>query len=52
MTKSKGYETAEGATFNTRTAAFFIPNAKVKRYLYFFTCQKCASEFTLTELAK
>ena len=52
MTKNKGYETVEGNVFNTKTEAFFDPNAKVKHYLYFFTCQQCGSEFTLNELAK
>ena len=52
MIKSKGYETVEGNVFNSKTEAFFAPNAKVKHYLYFFTCQQCGSEFTLNELAK
>ena len=51
MIKSKGYETVEGRVFNRKADAFFIPNAKVKHYLYFFTCQQCNSEFTLSELS-
>lgn len=51
MIKSKGYETVKGAVFNGKTDPFFIQNAKVKHYRYFFTCQQCNSEFTLSELS-
>ena len=52
MIKRKGDETAEGSTFNKKTDPFFVPNAKVKHYLYIFTCQECGNEFTLNELSK
>lgn len=52
LIKSKGYETVEGSIFNTKTAAFFVPTAKVKHYLYIFTCKNCGTEFTLSELSK
>lgn len=52
LVKSKGYETVEGSVFNSKTAAFFIPNSKIKHYLYFYNCEKCGAEFTLSELAK
>lgn len=51
MIKSKGYETIEGRLVNRKSDGFFVPNAKVKRYLYFFTCQECGSEYTLNELS-
>ena len=50
--KNKRYETVKGAEFNSKTEAFFIPNAKVKHYLYFFTCEKCGAEYSLNELVK
>lgn len=52
MVKIKRYETVKGAEFNSKTEAFFIPNAKVKHYLYFFTCEKCGAEYSLNELIK
>lgn len=52
MTKSKGYETVEGSALNNKTEDFFVPSARVKHYLYFYTCQACGSEFTLSELSK
>ena len=52
MIKRKGYETVYGAAFNKKIDAFFTPNAKVKHYLYFFTCPNCGAQFTLSELSK
>lgn len=52
MIKNKGYETLDGSVFNSKSDPFFIQNAKVKHYLYIFTCQQCGSEYTLDELAK
>lgn len=52
LLQSKGYETVDGSTFNSRTESFFIPNPKVKHYVYYFNCEDCGAEFTLSELAK
>lgn len=52
MTKFKGYETVDGAVFNNRTSDFFVQNAKVKHYLYFFHCPTCKNDYRLSELAK
>lgn len=52
LIKSKGYETVEGAKFNSRSSAFFVSNTNVKHYLYFYNCEKCNAEYTLSELAK
>ena len=50
MDKRKDYETAKGSEFNSKSSAFFIPHAKVKHYIYSFTCPKCGSQYTLKEL--
>lgn len=52
MKKYKGFETVEGLVFNNRTSAFFVPNAKVKHYLYFFHCPNCGLDYRLSDLAK
>lgn len=52
MNKRKGFETAEGAKFNSKADPFFASNAKVKHYIYFFICQDCGRQYTLAELAK
>lgn len=52
LTKSKVYETVDGSAFNGKSEAFFIPHAKVKHYLYLFTCSNCGTQFTLSELSK
>jgi len=52
LIKSKGYETVAGETFNSKSDAFFVPNAKVKHFLYFFNCYQCGAEFTLNELSR
>lgn len=51
LIKGKGYETVDGYVFNNKTESFYVPNAKVKHYLYFFTCQNCGTQFTLSELS-
>ncbi len=52
LVKRKGFESVKGEQLNTGSDALFIPNAQVKHYLYFFTCQSCGREYTLEELAK
>lgn len=51
LQKHKGYEIVEGRNVNTKRDAFFKPNAKVKKYYYYFTCQSCGKSITLTEMA-
>lgn len=52
LCKSKGYETEDGALFNRKADAFFIPSVSVKHYFYSFNCTQCGGEFTLNELSK
>lgn len=52
LQKKKSYETMKGSELNSKADPIFVPNAKVKHYLYFFTCQQCGSEYALNELAK
>ena len=52
MTRSKGYETVDGREVNSSSDAFFVPNAKIKRYQYFYSCERCGREYTLHELAE
>lgn len=52
MIKSKGFETKIGSDLNSKANAFFVPNARVKHYLYYYTCQNCGSRFTLNELSE
>lgn len=51
MEKQKKYESVEGSTLNSKSSAFFIQNAKVKKYIYFFYCPDCKSGFSLCELS-
>ena len=51
MDQSKGYETRTGAELNSHTNDFFVPNANVKKYMYFYTCQECGTRYSLKELA-
>ena len=52
MLKNKCAETVDGAKFNTMSVPLYIQGREVKSYYYSFTCEKCGSEYTLTELAK
>ena len=52
MTKEKGYQTVRGADLNSKADPFFVPNARVKQYQYYFDCRKCGARFTLNELSK
>lgn len=51
LQKVKGYETRSGAELNSKADPMFVPQIKVKRYRYSFTCRECGSSFTLEELA-
>lgn len=52
MLKNKCAETVDGAKFNTMSVPLYIQGREIKSYYYSFTCEKCGSEYTLTELAK
>ncbi|MCB6415376.1 hypothetical protein LI221_09930 [Faecalimonas umbilicata] len=52
MEKSKGYRTVRGETLNSSANAFFVQNARIKQYVYNYTCQQCGASYTLDELAK
>lgn len=52
LQKSKGYETVAGAVFNNRSDPFFVQNAKVKHYVYIFTCKQCGGQYLLRDLVK
>lgn len=52
MTKNKCAETVDGAKFNTVSVPLYIRGREIKSYYYSFTCVKCGSEYTLSELAK
>lgn len=52
MSKEKCCETVDGSVFNTNSVPLYISGRKVRHYFYRFTCRKCDSEYTLTELAE
>ena len=52
MIKNKCAETVDGAKFNTVSVPLYVQGREIKCYYYSFTCEKCNSEFTLSELAK
>ncbi len=52
MIKNKCAETVDGAKFNTVSVPLYIRGREIKQYYYSFTCEKCGSEYTLSELAK
>lgn len=52
MKKEKCCEMIDGSIFNTNSVPLYIQGRQVKHYFYRFTCSKCESNFTLTELAK
>lgn len=52
MERSKEYEIVDGASLNSKAEAFFVPNAKIKKYVYTYTCQVCKTKYSLKELAK
>ncbi len=52
LEKRKGYETVRGAIFNNRSDPFFVQNAKVKHYVYIFTCRQCGAQYLLKDLVK
>lgn len=52
MKKEKCCEIVDGSVFNTSSVPLYIQGRQVKHYFYRFTCEKCSSEFTLSELSK
>ena len=52
MKKEKHFEVVDGSVFNGRSVCHYVNGRKVKHYVYRFTCNKCGSSFTLSELAK
>lgn len=52
MIRTKGFETVEGRYLNSSADPFFVPNAKVKHYQYYYNCQQCGASYALKELAK
>lgn len=51
MVQHKEFEVVPGSTFNTRHHAVFRPNARVKHYIYTYSCPSCGAKFSLQELA-
>lgn len=51
LERHKDFEFRRGSDFNTRQDAFFRSNAKVKHYVYTYSCSVCKRKFTLYELA-
>ncbi len=52
MEKVKEYETRLGSEFKSSHGFFFADTARVKYYIYYFTCQECGAKYPLSELAK
>lgn len=52
LSKTKNYETVEGYKLNNNQEAFFIPDAKVKRYHHLFFCHSCQIVYPISDLAK
>lgn len=50
MTMKKCYETEKGAKFNSRADPFFVKNARVKHYRFFFVCSHCDVKYLLSDL--
>lgn len=51
LIKEKGYITVKGSELNEKEP-FFRPDANVKDYKFFFTCEGCRIRYTLTGLAQ
>ncbi len=51
MNKRKESEIVSGSEINTKSSPMFLDDAVVRKYTYVFECSKCASKFTLSELA-
>lgn len=52
MNQSKDYDIVSGRELNRKADAFYFPGDQVKRYSFFYTCQKCGSRFELSELSQ
>lgn len=53
MTKHLRNEVVNGSKFTARTEETYVKGSnKVNNYFYFFTCNRCNSEFTLNELTR
>lgn len=52
LSKVKDSEIVEGYLLNSTQEAFFVPNAKVKRYRYLFSCHNCKTVYPINELVK
>ena len=52
MVKIKTFETKKGRELNTSSAdQFFMQQANVKCYKYFYSCPTCEKTYSLNELA-
>lgn len=52
LSKAKDYEIVDGYLLNSTQEAFFVPNAKVKRYRHLFSCRNCKTVYPISELVK
>lgn len=52
LSKTKNYETVEGRKLNNTQEAFFVSNARVRRYQHLFSCPSCKTVYPISELAK
>lgn len=52
MMQNKCAETVDGSRYNTVSVPLYIRGREIKRYFYSYSCEKCGSEFELSELAK
>jgi len=51
MSKSKGYEMADGSIFDTESVPLYIKGREVKFYHYLFTCPICKLQYKLKDIA-
>ncbi len=52
LAREKTCERVEGRDVNSKSDPFFVQNAQVNHYSFFFRCQSCGRVFTLAELAQ
>lgn len=51
MNREKRYSVVKGSTLTDESHMFFRQNADVKMYEYYYTCNQCGREYTLSELS-
>lgn len=51
LKRNKRFSVVKGSTLTDESQMFFRQNANVKKYEFYYCCEKCRREYSLSELS-